>query len=199
MTKNENTVTLPVAPSGQVWLLCPETINVFVGCKGRVDKVYTIPHAKVTYDLRAAAEKQGYGRWLSTAPTSIDSDASDAEVLASVESRFASVIAGSYRPGSGGGGKRVTTLMVVLLERMPELMRLNLGTKAADAAKAIKASPETVYRLVCDKRAESLEGETGESLFAEHWTKYEANAQAEADRRESESKAIADKSDPFAY
>ncbi len=195
----EKNVSLPAPPNGQVWVLAPTSIEVFVGCKGRVDKVYTIPHSDLSYDLRAAGSKQGYGRWLSTAPTAIDSDATDDAVRECVESRFASILNGTYRPGSGGGGKRVTTLMIVLLERMPELMRLNLGTKATDAAKAIKASPETVYRLVCDKRSEAMEGETGESLFDAHWAKYEESAKAEADRREEANKAASDKADPFAY
>ena len=183
MAKND--ITLPAPLPGNVWRQVPETQKFHISGGGKValDVEHNFDPSKpdcIGDHMLGCMVRQGDIRYIGTATTSAKEGESE---LAACKRRNAEVIAGTYKPGQGGGA-RVDTYTIVLRESVVTAMVNNLAMKKGEAVKAAKDDSTVAYRLACDKVSESLEGQTGESVFAVMWPKIEAHAKTEADRRD---------------
>ncbi len=184
MAKNE--ITLPVPTPGNVWRLVPVSLTVHVHGAGEVKTDYPLNFDpdkpdSISDALLASGLRQGFVRYIGTATTS----AQEGETpKAACDRRFAEIVAGTYKPGQGGGA-RIDTYTVVLREFVVTVLVNNLHLKKGEAVKAAKEDSATAYRLACDKVAESIDGQDGESVFNVMWPKIEASAKTEADRRDA--------------
>lgn len=181
MAKNE--ITLPVASLGNVWRQIPSSLVVHVHGAGEVKTDYPLGFEgdkAISDALLASAIKQGFVRYIGTATTSAQDGESPKDAC---DRRFAEIVAGTYKPGQGGGA-RVDTYTLVLRESIVTALVNNLHLKKGEAVKLAKADSAAAYRQACDKVAESIDGATGEDVFGKMYPKIEAHAKAEAARRD---------------
>lgn len=97
-----------------------------------------------------------------------------AEIEAAVGKRLDALNAGTYRFGSGGGGKRVSAVEQALREIVEEILR-GKGMAAADA-KAAARTPEATVRELSAKKAKET-GEEVDALFVRNWAAIKAKAE----------------------
>ena len=189
----EKTISLPVIPSDQVYRAVPRSIKFHVDGAGKVKTDYTFTmdgDAALSPILLAASVRQGLVRFVGTATTSAKEGESELEAC---NRRFAEMVAGTYKPGQGGGA-RVDTFTVVLRESVVTAVVQNLGMKKGDAVKATREDTKAAYLLACAKVAKDIKAppkvvdgvelSPGESVFAIMYPKIEAHAKTEADRRD---------------
>ena len=179
----DKTVTLPALPAGQVYRAIPTSVTFHIDGASKVKTDYTFDldgDSALSPLLLAASVRQGLVRFVGTATTSAKEGESEKEAC---DRRFAEMIAGTYKPGQGGGA-RIDTYTVVLRESVVTAMIQNLGMKKGEATKAAKDDASTAYLLACAKVAESIDDATGESVHAIMWPRLEAHAKTEADRRD---------------
>lgn len=181
MAKNE--ITLPVPTPGNVWRQVPSSLTVHVHGAGEVKTDYPLGFEgdkAISDTLLASAIRQGFVRYIGTATTSAQEGETPKDAC---DRRFAEIVAGTYKPGQGGGA-RIDTYTVVLRESVVTALVNNLHMKKGEAVKAAKDDSAVAYRLACDKVAESIDGQDGEAVFNVMWPKIEAHAKTEADRRD---------------
>ena len=179
----EKNVSLPAIPTDQIYRAIPRSITFHVDGAGKVKQDYTFTmdgDTPLSPVLLAASVRQGLVRFVGTATTSAKDGESELEAC---NRRFAEMVAGTYKPGQGGGA-RVDTYTVVLRESIVTAMVNNLAMKKGDAVKAAREDGKAAYLLACAKVAESIENATGDSVFSIMYPKIEAHAKIEADRRD---------------
>lgn len=181
----KQTVTLPALPSDQVYRAVPVGIDFHIDGATKVKSDYRFEldgDSALSPALLSAAIRQGLIRYVGTATTS----AKEGETpKVACDRRFAEMVAGTYKPGSGGGA-RVDTYTLVLRESIVTAMLNNIGgLKKVDATKAVKDDAKAAYLQACNKVAESIEGASGDDVFAKMYPKIEAHATEEAARRDS--------------
>ncbi len=179
----EKTVSLPPIPADQVYRAVPRSITFHVDGAGKVKNDYTFEldgDTALSPVLLAASVRQGLVRFVGTATTSAKEGESELEAC---NRRFAEMVAGTYKPGQGGGA-RVDTYTVVLRESVVTALVNNLNMKKGEATKVTRENSKAAYRLACHKVAESIDDASGESVFDIMWPKIEAHATKEAARRD---------------
>ena len=185
MSKNE-TVTLPVPAPGNVYRQIPASISFHISGNSKValDVTHNFDFEQpdcITDALVAAMVRQGDIRFVGTATTSAKEGESEKDA---VIRRNEEIVAGDYQPGQGGGA-RLDTYTVVLRENIVTALVNNLGLKKGEAAKLVKDDSKAAYLSACAKRAESIDGQDADSIFAVMWPKMESHAKSEADRRDA--------------
>ncbi len=193
MAKND--VTLPAIPADQVYRAVPRSITFHVDGARKVKSDYTFEldgDTALSPILLAASVRQGLVRFVGTATTSAKEGESEKEAC---DRRFAEMVAGTYKPGQGGGA-RVDTYTAVLRESVVTALVNNLHLKKGEAVKLAKANTAAAYLQACDKVAESIEGARdhkdkdgkpltpGQYVYNAMWPKIEGHAKTEADRRD---------------
>ena len=178
------TITLPALPSDQVYRAIPVGIDFHIDGASKVKSDYRFEmdgDSALSPALLGAAIRQGLIRYVGTATTSAKEGESAKEAC---DRRFAEMVAGTYKPGSGGGA-RVDTFTLVLRESIITAMLNNIGgLKKVDATKAVKDDAKAAFMLACNKVAEKVDA-TGDEVFAINWPQVEESSQAEANRRDS--------------
>ena len=181
MAKNE-TVTLPAPNPGNCWRQVPESYDTYIDGNGKVDTTY---HTEMDGEqalapvLLAACIGQGIKRYFSTATTSMKDGETEKEA---VDRRVAEFLAGTYKPGSGGGARK-STYFKVLHESVVKVL-LNYGFKKVDATKKANDGESAAFMLACHKESEKTGKNTPDEIFADMWPKIESAAKAEAERRD---------------
>lgn len=182
MAKNE--ITLPALPADQIYRAVPHTITFHIDGAGKVKQDYIFEFGgdnALSSLLLAASVRQGLVRFVGTATTSAKEGESELEAC---NRRFAEMVAGTYKPGQGGGA-RVDTYTIVLRECVVQILRNNFPSmKKADVIKAVKENIESAFSTACAHVAESLDGQSEQDVFAARWPKIEAHAKVEATRRD---------------
>ncbi len=189
MAKNENTVTLPAPAAGNVWRQVPAAVKYHIAGSGKIN--LDIEH---NYDpelpdcisdhLLGCSVRQGDKRYIGTATTSAKEGESELEA---VQRRNVEFVAGTYRPGAGGGRAHVDTYTIVLREKVLKVLaNVFPAKKKTEAEKAVKDSPAAAFSTACAKTAEGGD-KTEKEIFEDMFPKIEAAAKKEADRRDSES------------
>ncbi len=178
MARNE-TVTLPALSEGRVYISVAEALAVKLGCGVGLrtfhpgDHTEAIRDGTYAYGLRQCGGDGG----------ALGKDASDADKKAGVTARCDAIDAGTHAYGAGGGGSRLSTLVVVMREKVAAAM-VGLGTKKVDADKAIRADIEAAYMTVAVAVAATIPDSTPKAVFDIMWPKIEAESKAEAARRD---------------
>ena len=176
-------VSLESPNPGHVWRQVPESITFHIDGAGKVATDYTFDldgDSALSPVLLSAALKQGLTRYVGTATTSAKEGESEKEAC---DRRFAEMVAGTYKPGSGGGARK-STYAKVLHESVVTVLTNN-GWKKVDATKAANDAVQDAFLLACDKVAEGISDATGQEIFDIQWPKVESAAKAEADRRDA--------------
>lgn len=188
MAKNEKTVSLPALPEGRIYIDIAETLSIKLGCGVGMRDFKPGSHSSAIHDGTYA-----YGlRQCGGDGGAKGADASDAVKKAGVIERCDSIDAGTHVYGAGGGGSSLSTLVVVLRENvLKELVKI--GKKKADVTKAVTASPENAFLMVSAAKADAIRADvadkdkasvTTEAAHAALWPDMEADAKAEANRRD---------------
>ena len=185
---NTKTVTLPALPEGRVYIDIAETLSVKLGCGVGMRDFKPGFHSSAIHDGTYA-----YGlRQCGGDGGALGKDVDDLAKQEGVIARCDSIDAGTHVYGAGGGGSSLSTLIIVLRENvLKELVKI--GKKKADVTKAVTASPENAFLMVSKAKADSIRADvadkdkasvTTEAAHAALWPDMEADAKAEADRRD---------------
>ena len=181
------TVTLPALPADEVYRAVKRAVDFHIDGAGKVKSDFRFEmdgDSALSPALLDASIRQGLIRYVGTATTSAKENESPKEAC---DRRFSEMVAGTYKPGSGGGA-RVDTFTLVLRESIVTAMLNNIGgLKKVDAVKAVKDDAKAAYLQACNKVAESIDGASGDDVFAKMYPKIEAHAAEEAARRDSAS------------
>ena len=176
-------VSLDSPNPGFVWRQVPESVKFHIDGAGKVATDYTFDmegDSALSPVLLGAAIKQGLTRYVGTATTSAKEDESEKEAC---DRRFAEMVAGTYKPGSGGGARK-STYAKVLHESVVTVLTNN-GWKKVDATKLASTDTGAAFLAACDKVAEGIADATGQEIFDIQWPKVESAAKSEADRRDA--------------
>ena len=87
--------------------------------------------------------------------------------------------------GNGTGKTTVFDVLETLREFIVTAVVNNLAMKKGEAVKLVRDNAESAYRKACDKVAESIEGATGDIVFAKMYPKIESAAKKEATHRDA--------------
>ncbi len=99
----EKNVSLPPIPADQVYRAIPRAVTFHIDGAGKVKADYTFQldgDTALSPVLLAASIRQGLVRFVGTATTSVKENESELEAC---NRRFAEMVAGTYKPGQGGG------------------------------------------------------------------------------------------------
>ena len=176
-------VSLEAPNPGHVWRQVPESVMFHIDGAGKVATDYTFEldgDSALSPVLLAAALKQGLTRYVGTATTSAKEGESEKEAC---DRRFAEMVAGTYKPGSGGGARKSTYAKV--LHESVVTMLCNYGFKKVDATKQANDGANAAFLLACYKEAEKGGDKTADQIFDIQWPKVESAAKTEADRRDA--------------
>lgn len=128
----------------------------------------------IEYGLRQLLNDAHAAIALKDGDTEAEARTKRAEIEAAVNKRLDALEAGTYRFGSGGGGKRVSAVEQALREIVEEILR-GKGMAAADAKAAARTPEATVRELSAKKAKES--GEDAEALFTRNWSAIRGKAE----------------------
>ncbi len=176
-------VSLDGPNPGHVWRQVPESITFHIDGAGKVATDYTFDldgDSALSPVLLSAALKQGLTRYVGTATTSAKEGESEKEAC---DRRFAEMVAGTYKPGSGGGARK-STYAKVLAESVVTVLG-NYGFKKVEATKQTNDGASAAFMLACYKESEKTGKNTAQEIFDKQWPKIESAAKAEADRRDA--------------
>ncbi len=182
MAKNE-TVTLPAPNPGKVYRQVSIEHSIHIDGAGKVDTTYPFRldgDESLSDAIVDASLKQGLTRYIGTATTSAKEGESEKEAC---DRRFAEIVAGTYKPGSGGGARK-STYAKVLHESVVKVL-LNYGFKKVDATKQVNDGESAAFMLACYKESEKTGKNTPDEIFADMWPKIESAAKSEAERRDA--------------
>lgn len=180
-------VTLPAPAVGNVWRQVPASQSFHIDGAGKVklDVVHNFDPDQadsISDRLLGHMIRQGDIRFVGTATTSAKEGESEREA---VERRNAEIIADTYKPGQGGGARADTYTIVLRESVVVAVLNNHVQSKKAEAIKMVRENTMGAYRMTCDKVSESIDGQTGDSIFEVMWPKIEAHAKAEAARRDA--------------
>ena len=181
---------LPVIPAGRVYLDFAREMNVKMGCTVGMRMFYPSEHTAAIrdgtymYGLRQCGGDGG----------ALGKDTPMPTKRAGVIERCQAIDNGTHRYGTGGGGSALSTLIVVLREKVYKELR-KLGEVKANHTKAVTADAEEAFRFVSTATAASMRKATDKenrknikdaNVHKILWGNLKAEAEIEATRRDNE-------------
>lgn len=196
MARNENTVTLPALPDGQVYIPCldknPETF-----CKygGEVDKPYTLTIAGLTAESVYNGLAAFWTRAMGTVTVPQEGYPEGITRLIKCDERSIAINANTYAYGSGGGaGKSADWETKFLREQVLRIVMTNLTKykgRKNDAAKDVADDPAAMFLACCEVRHAAIKGsDDAQTQFDTFYPVQVAGAKTRADEKLAHDRAL---------
>lgn len=173
------TITLPALPEGRSYVSIATglTIVLGLGVGNRAfvpgDHTDAIRDGTYAYGLRRCSMDGG----------AMSAETPDTIKAQGVRDRADAIDAGTHAYGAGGGGSRLSTLTVVLREKIVQALTA-IDVKKGKAEKMARDDDKKAYMVACIAMAKTIPDSTPKSVFGIMWSKIEAESKTEANRRD---------------